>query len=212
MNGTGRATASGRSPECCCLWSLSAGRVEDDGVAEVLELGDQAPGVGLGAAGLVEPAGAEVVVGLVAHEHPVGADQDGVGDGNGGAVVAAPPLPSPTPSWSAPTGCSCATSPTTTSAPAGSTSPAAPRPTPGAWSPNSNTSATPSSSTRPADSDHRQQHSGLRPDAVARPVPFIHGSVWVTVCGQAVQNSKAAGSGQVECRSGGTSTCSTGTP
>src|SRR5665647_2334444 len=43
MNGTGRATASGRSPECCCLWSLSAGRAEDDGVAEVFELGDQAP-------------------------------------------------------------------------------------------------------------------------------------------------------------------------
>ena len=50
-----------------------------DGVAELLELGDQPAGVGFVVA-RGEPVGAEVAVGLVAFEHVVGGDQDRVRD------------------------------------------------------------------------------------------------------------------------------------
>ena len=48
-------------------------------MAEVFELGDQPSGVGLVVSAAV-PVGPEVVVGLVAFQHPVGGNQDGVRD------------------------------------------------------------------------------------------------------------------------------------
>lgn len=54
-------------------------------MAEAFELGDQPASVGLVvAAG--QPVRAEVSVGLVAGEHPVGRDEDGVGDCDLGAA------------------------------------------------------------------------------------------------------------------------------
>jgi hypothetical protein len=48
-------------------------------VSEMFELGDEPSGVGFVVAAAV-PVGAEVVVGLVAFQHPVGRNQDGVRD------------------------------------------------------------------------------------------------------------------------------------
>jgi hypothetical protein len=87
------------------------------------------------------------------------------------------PWRSRTPSWSRPTTCSPATSPTGTSATTGSPTPAAPNSEPVAWWVSSKTSATTSSSTPPADLPSPQERSGLRPDAVARPLTSIRRSV-----------------------------------
>ena len=55
------------------------GWVDDHCVAEVFELGDQPSGMGFVVASAV-PIGAQVVVRLVAFQHPVGRNQDGVRD------------------------------------------------------------------------------------------------------------------------------------
>src|SRR5437899_13084764 len=65
------------------------GRFGGDGVAEVLEAGDEPAADGVAVA-LVEVAGAEVVVDAGAPEQVEGDDEDGVADGDGGLLAAAP--------------------------------------------------------------------------------------------------------------------------
>ena len=59
---------------------MLGGWVDDHCVAEVFQLGHQPSGMRLGASAAV-PVSAQVVVGLVAFEHPVGRDQHRVRDG-----------------------------------------------------------------------------------------------------------------------------------
>ena len=59
--------------------------VQDDGVAEPLELRDQASGVRLIVA-LGQPVRAEVLVGLVTDQHPVGRHEHGVRDRHRGVL------------------------------------------------------------------------------------------------------------------------------
>jgi hypothetical protein len=66
-------------------WWLGSG-VEDHGVSEAFELGDEPFGVGFVVAAGV-PVGSEVVVGLVAFQHPVGRHQDGAGDRDLGSAI-----------------------------------------------------------------------------------------------------------------------------
>ena len=58
-------------------------------MSEVFELGDESPGMGFVAASSV-PVGAQVVVGLVAFQHPVGRNQDRVRDRDLGSAHPAP--------------------------------------------------------------------------------------------------------------------------
>jgi hypothetical protein len=75
------ASARRALPDTFLGWLGLGDGVEVDGVSEPFELCDEAAGVGfVVAAG--EPVRAEVAVGLVAGEHVVGGDEDGVGDGD----------------------------------------------------------------------------------------------------------------------------------
>jgi hypothetical protein len=60
-------------------WWLGSG-VEDHGVSEAFEPGDFVVAAGV-------PVGSEVVVGLVAFQHPVGRHQDGAGDRDLGSAI-----------------------------------------------------------------------------------------------------------------------------
>src|SRR5437899_2538635 len=74
-------------------WSSGDGSgdaVEGDGVSKPFELPDQPAGVGFGVAFVAEPGRSEVLVGLVALEHEVRADQHRVRDRDGRPVVPAP--------------------------------------------------------------------------------------------------------------------------